>query len=407
MTQSEQVTNFDVLILGAGAGGITVAASLRRKDPALSIGVVDPSEYHYYQPQWTLVGGGQVVKEVTRKRQSDVIPNGVNWIRDEVLKAEPPANVVILKSGVRLTYKYLIVATGLRLNWEKIEGLEGNLGRNGICSIYEYDQSEIAAKMISEFKGGTAIFVMPPVPIKCAGAPQKIMYLAENIFRNNGIRHRCKVVFATAGKAMFGIPVFSDALTKIVKERGIEPHYLHKLVAVEAAKKKAHFDVTDADGKVRREVLDFDLLHVVPSMSAHAWVQESDLAVQEGDQKGWLAVDKATLQHLKYSNVFGIGDVTGVPNSKTGAAVRMQYPVVVENLTAVMQGRQPSAKYDGYSSCPLTTEIGKVMLAEFGYDGKLMPTFPLDPAVPRRSMWYLKTQVLPRLYWYGMLKGLA
>ncbi len=261
--------------------------------------------------------------------------------------------------------------------------------------------------MIQSFHGGTAIFVMPPVPIKCAGAPQKIMYLAENLFRINGVRHKAKIQFATAGKAMFGIPTFANALEKLVHEKEIEPKYQHKIVGVDAAKKEALFDVTDIDGKVSRQALKFDLLHIVPTMSAHAYVADSGLAVAEGDQKGWLAVDKHTLQHLKYPNIFGVGDVTGVPNSKTGAAIRSQYPIVVKNLISVMNGKTPVEQYNGYSSCPLITEIGKVMLAEFGYDGKLMPTFPLDPAVPRRVMWHLKKDLLPLLYWQGMMRGLA
>lgn len=174
-----------------------------------------------------------------------------------------------------------------------------------------------------------------------------------------------------------------------------------------AEKKEAVFEVPTAEGKITKKVIKYDLLHVVPQMSAHQFVSDSGLAFEEGDQKGWLAVDKQTLQHLRYENIFGIGDVTGVPNSKTGAAVRAQAPVVVKNLLSVMVGKEPTELYNGYSSCPLITDIGKVMLAEFGYDGKLLPTFPVDPSVPRRSFWHLKRRLLPELYWRGMLRGRA
>lgn len=399
--------SYKVLILGGGAGGISVAAKLNRSLSEGSIAIVEPSEKHYYHPLWSLVGGGVVSKEETEKSEASVIPDGVTWIKEHVASIDPISKTVSLSHNLTVGYEYLVVATGLKLNWDKIEGLGNNLGKNGICSVYQYDQVDAAAEMIQKFSGGTALFVMPPPPIKCAGAPQKIMYLAENVFRNNGIRHKAKIQFATAGKAMFGVPVFAKALDEIVKEKNIEPKFLHKIVGVDAEKKEAIFDVTDANGNVTRQSLKYDLLHLVPTMSAHSFISESSLACQEGEQKGWLAVDKFTLQHVKYPNVFGVGDVTGVPNSKTGAAVRKQYPVVVKNLLAVMNGKEPQAKYDGYSSCPLITEIGKVMLAEFGYDGKLMPTFPLDPAVPRTSMWILKKEILPKLYWYGMLKGLA
>jgi sulfide:quinone oxidoreductase len=400
-------SKYRVLVLGAGAGGISLAARLARKIPSDQIAIIDPSENHFYQPMWTIAGAGLASAESTRRKQSALIPKGVTWLRETVQSVDPIARKVLLSHDLALEYDYLVVATGLRLAWEKIEGLKGNLGKNGICSVYEFDHVDYTAGQIQGFQGGTAVFVMPPVPIKCAGAPQKIMYLAENVFRLNGVRHKSKIIFATAGKAMFGIPTFSNALEKIVHEKGIEPKYMHKISGVDAEKKEAIFDVTDAEGKVTKQTLKFDLLHVVPPMTAHSYVAESGLAFESGDQKGWLQVDKHTLQHLKYPNIFGVGDVTGVPNSKTGAAIRSQYPVVAENLLAVMNGKNPTASYNGYSSCPLITEIGKVMLAEFGYDGKLMPTFPLDPAVPRRTMWHLKKDILPHLYWQGMLKGLA
>ena len=394
---------FKVVILGGGTGGLSVAARLNKFCRKSEIAIVEPSEQHYYQPLWTLVGAGLVAKEKTERRQSSLVASGNVLVKAAVERVIADRNEVVLASGETLTYDVLVVATGLRLAWERIEGIEA-LGRNGVCSIYDYNQVDYAAKCIQEFKGGSAIFTMPPVPIKCAGAPQKIMYLAENVFRNHGVRAQTKISFATAGKAMFGVPVFSEALTKIVKERGIQPLYQHKLVAIDGAKKTATFSVTTEQG-TQQVTQAFDLLHVVPPMAAHDYVDQSDLAFKEGDQKGWLAVDKFTLQHVKHANVFGVGDVTGVPNSKTGAAIRKQAPVVVRNIRSVLSGQAPTAKYDGYASCPLVTEIGKVMLAEFGYDGKLMPSFPLDPTVPRRSMWHLKKDFLPVLYWQGMLKG--
>lgn len=378
------------------------------------IAIVDPSEDHFYQPLWTLAGAGVAKKESTLRKNKNLIPKDVTWIKKSVAQVEPDLNLVALSDGSKIGYQVLVVATGLRLNWEKIEGLgeksDGNsfgknLGQNGIHSIYEYSVVDKCSEALNNFKGGTAIFVMPPVPIKCAGAPQKIMYLAENIFRNNGVREKSKVIFATAGKAMFGIPAFGDALNKIRKEKGIEALFLHKLLGVNSDKKKAIFEVTGSDGQVSKQELDYDFLHVVPTMSAHSYVAESGLAFESGDQKGWLAVDKFSLQHLKFSNIFGIGDVTGVPNSKTGAAIRMQAPVVAANVMDFLRGTQLQAQYDGYSSCPLVTEIGKVMLAEFGYDGVLMPSFPLDPRIPRRSYWHLKKDFLPSMYWHGMMKG--
>jgi sulfide:quinone oxidoreductase len=400
-------SSYKILILGGGSGGISVAAKIKRELSSVEIAIVEPSEKHYYQPLWTLAGSGLIDKAETEKNEKDLIPEGVDWIRESVQSIDPEKQTVQLSHGIEIRFEYLVVATGLQLDWGKIEGLKEGLGKNGVVSIYDYNQVDYTAQQIQKFQGGNAVFVMPPPPIKCAGAPQKVMYIAENIFRNHGVRHKSEVIFATAGKAMFGIQVFADALEKIVKERNIHPKFSHKLTRINSEKKEATFDVTDSQGKVSSETMKFDLLHVVPTMSAHKFISDSLLAFKDGDQKGWLAVDKHSLQHLKYKNIFGVGDVTGIPNSKTGAAIRKQYPVVVKNLLAVIDGKPPLAQYDGYSSCPLITEIGKVMLAEFGYDGKLLPTFPLDPAIPRRSYWYLKTLLLPKMYWYGMMKGLV
>lgn len=398
---------YRVLIIGGGTGGIAVAARLARVLGPGQVGLIEPAEIHYYQPMWTLVGAGDAQKSDTARPMGSLIPKGVEWIKSKVASIESEVRQVKLIDGVTVGFDFLVVAPGLKLNWDKIQGLGSSLGQNGICTIYEADQAEKAREMISGFNGGTAIFVMPPVPIKCAGAPQKIMYLADQVFRQNGVRKRSKVIFATAGKAMFGIPVFAEALAKVAADRGIEPHFEHKIVGVDPTRKVALFDVPEEGGAARRVELSYDLLHLVPTMSAPDFIQNSELALAEGDLKGWLAVDKHTLQHLKFPHIFGVGDVTGVPNSKTGAAIRKQAPIVVRNILDVMAGRQPSAHYDGYSSCPLITEFGKVMLAEFGYDSKLMPTFPLNPAVSRRSMWVLKKYLLPVMYWHGMMKGRA
>lgn len=399
---------FKVVILGAGSGGVSLAARLSNQIPQGSIAIVDPSDKHYYQPLWSLVGAGEADFESTVKDTKDIIPEGVQWLRESVLKVDAQARKVYLSSEYELQYEVLVVATGLRLKWEAIEGLnQSDLGQNGLCSIYQADSVLGARKEILGFNGGKAIFVMPPVPIKCAGAPQKIMYLAEEVWRERGVRHKSEIFFATAGKAMFGIPVFANALAEVVKEKNIQPLYSHKIAGVDAKQKKVFFDVTDEAGKIERKELQYDLLHLVPPMEAHSYVRESGLAATEGDQKGWLAVDKFSLQHLQYPEIFGIGDVTGVPNSKTGAAIRKQTPVVEKNVLSFLKGEKGKEKYDGYSSCPLITDIGKVMLAEFGYDGKLMPTFPLDPTVRRRTMWHLKKDLLPVLYWQGMLKGRA
>ncbi len=406
-------SHFRLLILGAGSGGVSVASRLAKKLGASEIGILEPADTHYYQPLWTLVGAGLVQKEQTMKPMHDVIPKGVTWLREQVQNVDAALRTVTCTSGKSISYDYLLVATGLKLNWSKIKGVEGNLGRNGLCSIYQFADAEKTSEMIHGFKGGQAIFTMPPVPIKCAGAPQKIMYLADEVFRKNGVRETSTLTFAVAGKVIFGVPAFAAPLMEVATRKNISLKFSHKLIEVKANEHKAIFEKTiesiQTDGSVQTSTdqvtLSYDLLHVVPPMSAHDYVRESGLAFTEGPQTGWLKVDQFTLQHQHHKNIFGIGDVTGVPNSKTGAAIRKQAPVVARNILDVMSDRAPSQKYDGYSSCPLITGEGKVILAEFGYDGKLMPSFPMDMTKERRSMWILKKNLLPPMYWHGMTKG--
>ncbi len=396
--------HFKVLILGAGSGGVSMAARLKKLIGAENVGVIEPADFHYYQPFWTLVGAGIVKKEITQKKMKDMIPSGVQWIQDRVQTVKVQDRRVVCTSGQVIGFDYLIVATGLKLDWTMIKGVDGNLGKSGLCSIYQYEEAEKTAEMIQNFKGGTALFIMPPVPIKCAGAPQKIMYLADEIFTKNNVREKSKIIFAIAGKAIFGIPAFAKPLLAVASRKNIELKFSHKLVEVLAKEKIAIFEKT-IEASVEQEKISYDLLHVVPPMSAHQYIKESGLAFESGPQAGWLKVDQGTLQHQDFKNIFGIGDVTGVPNSKTGAAIRKQAPIVAQNIVDLMAGREPSMKYDGYSSCPLVTGEGKVILAEFGYDGKLLPSFPMDMTKERTSMWILKRYLLPPLYWFGMMKG--
>lgn len=413
---------FRFVVVGGGTGGITSAARLRKKFPNDLIAIIEPADFHYYQPLWTLVGGGLVSKESTRKPMADVIPPGVTWIKERVIELLPDQNGVQTESNQIINYEYLILSPGLKVDFDKIKGLSGNLGRNGLCSVYDYEQSEKTFEQIQSFPGGKAIFTLPPMPIKCAGAPQKIMYLAEEIFRAEGLRDKTEVHFYSNSPAIFGIPLFAQALEKVAASKNIQTHFLQKLVEVRADDKIAIFEkVAPPPAPVapgcaptpqpldphlgERIEVKYDLLHIVPPNSPPDFVARSPLAWQEGPHKGWLQVDQFTLQSSIYPNVFGVGDVTGIPNAKTGAAIRKQVPLMIENLIDVIKGRPPQRKYDGYSSCPLVTSRSTVMLAEFGYDGKILPSFPLDPTKERFLYWLLKRYLLPIIYWWGMLKG--
>lgn len=402
-------THHHILIIGGGSAGITVAARLTRALDRPDIALIEPSDKHFYQPLWTLVGAGVVKKEATVRNEANYIPKGVHWIKDRAEEIDPDENTVTTKSGQELTYDYLVVAPGIQLNWSAVKGLKENLGTNGICSNYAFETAEYTWETLRQFKGGNAVFTNALGQVKCGGAPQKIMYLAEDYFRRHGLRDRAKVIGAFAGTKLLGVPEINETLERIVLERGIDMRFHHNLVEIRAERKEAVFDVRDpTSGEVvRQAVIPFDMIHVTPPQSAPDFIRRSKLAYRDGPDEGWVKVDKHTLQHPDYPNVFTLGDVAALPTAKTGAAVRKQAPVLVKNLLAVMAEKTLEATYDGYSSCPLLTGYGKLVLAEFTYGNAYKPTFPVDQTKERLDMYLLKRYVLPQLYWHGMMRGRA
>ncbi len=398
---SAHQTPYDVLIVGGGAAGCAAAASLLKRRAGLSVAIVEPRDIHYYQPGWTLVGGGIFDRAQTERPMARAIPKGVKWIRAAVAGFEPEHNAVVLEDGARIPYRTLIAAPGLTLRWNAIRGLNETLGKNGVTSNYLFDLAPYTWQLVQGLRSGTAIFTQPPMPIKCAGAPQKAMYLSCDFWRRQGVLSGINVEFQTAAAVLFGVADFVPPLMKYVERYGAKLNFNSQLTAIDGPARKAWFDVKKADGTIEQVERSFDMIHVVPPQSAPDFIRQSPLA----DAAGWVDVDHETLRHKRYGNVFGLGDGCSAPNAKTAAAVRKQAPVVAENILAVLDGRGPRALYDGYGSCPLTVERGKVILAEFGYGGKLLPTFPLDPRVPRRIAWQLKAAWMPAIYWDLMLRG--
>lgn len=393
-----------VVIVGGGAAGIAVASSLLKRRRDLDIAIIEPKDQHYYQPGWTMVGGGIFDFDFTVRSQSSCIPNRAKWIKNAAASFDPENNAVILEGGERIDYDYLIAAPGLKLNFEAIPGLAETLGKNGVTSNYKPGMAAYTYELVKALESGKAIFTQPPLPFKCPGAPQKAMYLSADYWRRKKRLDRIKVTFATAAPAMFGVAAFVPALLDYVKKYNIDANFGSVLVAVDGPAKKATFREKDADGVEREVIRDFDMLHVCPPQTAVNAVKNSPLA----DAAGWVDVDQETLRHKKYGNVFALGDGASTPNSKTAAAARKQAPIVAENLLAVMAGGEPQFVYDGYASCPLTVSHGKIVFAEFGYGGKLLPTFPKWINENTRATWFgwlMKSEILPWVYWELMLAG--
>lgn len=400
MNDSPLKDHYQVLILGGGTAGITVAAQLRRKLKTYDVAIVEPSAKHYYQPLWTLVGAGVFPKELSEREESAFIPAGADWIRDHVAEFQPAENFIRTREGRKIGYDFLVVALGIQIDWDKIPGLREGLGKNQICSNYAYQQVDYTWECIRNFRGGTALFTMPNTAVKCGGAPQKIMYLAEDHFRRAGVRKSAQVVFASAQGSLFAVEKYRRTLEQVASRKEIDLRFKHNLIELKPDQKEAVFEHLDSKERI---IIPFDMIHVTPPMSAPDIIKSSPLA----NAAGWLDVDKFTLQSPRFANVFPIGDCSGLPTSKTGAAIRKQAPVLVRNLLSAMRGEPLAAKYDGYTSCPIVTGYGRLVLAEFDYEGKPQETFPFDQSKERLSMYLLKAYALPRLYWSGMLRGLA
>lgn len=412
-----------LVIIGGGTAGIMVAAQLMHKSHNFIISLIEPSKHHYYQPAFTLVGAGTFRMEDTIKLEESLIPKGVSWIQAYATSIDPDKQQVSLSNNSQLSYDALVIATGLVNDFSLLPGLAEAIGKNGVCS--NYVDPTYTWEVMQAFKGGNAVFTQPTTPIKCGGAPQKAAYMAEDYFRKKGIRKNVNLIFATPGSTIFGVRAFAITLEDIIRKRNILFKPFYAPIKIDGENKVIHFkyakpgdnacivtedtnigEVIEGDSVIK---IKYDMLHLAPPQRAPDFIKNSKLAVKEGPSTGWLAIDKFTLKHNIYDNIYGLGDVAALPSAKTGAAIRKQVPVVVANLLAWIDKKEPRALYDGYSSCPLVTGYGKMVLAEFKYDN-IRASDPLlskliDTTKEQWSMWLLKKYGLPYLYWHKMMRG--
>jgi len=396
--------HFQILIVGGGNAGISSAAKLLLKNKNLNIGIIDPSEKHYYQPAWTLVGAGVFDIKKTIKNQKNFIPEKATWIKDAVDVLDPQNNTVICTSGKKFSYDVMILCPGIQLDWDKIKGLKETLGKNNVSSNYSLATAPYTWEMIKNFKGGRAIFTNPVSPIKCGGAPHKIMYLAVDYWRKQGILDKCDVHYLSGAGVIFAVKEYADTLTGVVKKGNIKTHFNVNVVEIDSSTHTVFYEEKNENGETVRSSMTYDFCHAVPPQSAPDFIKKSPVT-DPNNAYGYVEINPKTMQHTRFPNIFALGDCSNAPCSKTGAAIRKQSPVVVQNVLSFVRNEPLTAEYTGYSACPIPTQYGKLMLAEFDYTNKPTMTFPFDQTKPKRSMWILKKNVLPWLYWNKILKG--
>jgi len=411
-----------LVIIGGGTGGIMLSSRLMKVKAPVEVTLIEPADTHWYHPAWTLVGAGAYDIKKTAKPMSEMIPDKVKWIKDYATGFRPEENVVTTANTGDISYDFLVVSPGLVMDTSLIEGLTEALGKGVVCS--NYTDPEHTWDVIKNFKGGNAIFTQPTTPIKCGGAPQKIAYLAADYFRMHNMSDRAKVTFATPGTVIFGVKVIADSLMKVIDRYNIDFKPFYAPIKVDGPNKKITFKhigpkenlcVVNDDGSTDASiapdeiVMDYDMLHLAPPQTAPKFVKESSLV----NAAGWLDVNINTLQHVRYPNIFGMGDVAALPTAKTGAAIRKQVPVVMANILHLIKDNHLGKKiYEGYSSCPLVTGYGKMILAEFNYkneftpDPKLKQMLIFDSTKEDWRLWMLKKYGLPYLYWNKMMKGI-
>lgn len=394
-------THFDVLFIGGGNAGLSASAYLLLQKPALKVGIIEPSSKHYYQPAWTLVGGGVFDIKKTERNEKDYIPKGATWIQEFAQTFQPEQNSVTTREGNTYTYDYLVVCPGIQLNWDAIKGLPETLGKNGVTSNYSFKYAPYTFELLKNFKGGNILFHSPNTPVKCGGAPQKIMYLAADYLRKHNLLDKSNIQFWSGGTKIFGVPKYEKTLLKVIERYKIKTNFFQSLVEVDGPNKKARFVGLGEHNKGVETWVDFDVLHITPPQGPPDFIKNSPLA----NAAGWVDVDKGTLQHVRFPNIFSLGDASSLPTSKTGAAIRKQTPTMVTNLISLMDQKPLAKLYTGYTSCPIVTGYGKLMLAEFDYNNQPMETFPFDQSKERLSMYLLKREILPRLYWGAIIRG--
>ena len=407
-SQARTQTRARIVIIGAGAGGTALANRLVRRLDGAQITLIDPRAQHLYQPGLTLVATGLKPADYVTSKTTDWLPHEATLVPEKAAAIDPVAKTVATDSGQVLEYDFLVVAPGLILDHDAIEGFSLDMvGQNGIGALYAGpDYAARTWQAASKFteEGGVGLFTRPETEMKCAGAPLKHTFLIDDITKRSGNGGKIDMHYAAPQTSLFGVPIVSEKVRMLFEDRGIDSHYQHTLKAIDAEARRATFDTPDGPTEI-----DYDYIHVIPPQRAPEVIRQSGLSwADKWTDQGWVECDMASLRHLRYPEIWALGDVAGVPKGKTAASVKWQVPVVEDGLVSAIEGTDPTATYNGYTSCPMITRVGRAMLVEFDYNNDLVPSFPgiIAPLEELWISWLMKAVALKATY-NAMLRGRA
>ncbi len=406
-----------IVIAGGGTAGIIAAARARRSAPNAQIVLISPNELHLYQSGQLFVAAGLEKEQKYLRKSVDLLPENVTWLKEKVISFDPKHNTLKTEKSGEVFYDILIVALGGEYDYSAIEGLSADMiGKKEIASVYLNDTIKGTArgakstnavfdKMLHSAKFAKkplrVLFTEPNTPVKGAGTSLSLLFLYNSFLKKIFANKNVHFTFVTADTKLLSLKSFDEVLRKEVnKHKNIDIVYEHDIIAIDSDKKRAYFKNRD-----EKKEFEYDYIHIVPPLKAVKAIRESSLAILKGSQKGWMEVDEKTLRHKIYENVFGIGDIVGLGDKKSGAAAQHQGIILQDNIAAALEGDKLKYSYDGYTASPIVTSYGKVLLAEYN-EKKPLATFILNPYESRRIWWYLQRYFMPWAYFNLLMRGM-
>ena len=353
-----------VLVLGGGTAGTMAANRLRKALPESdwSVTVVDADDNHRYQPGFLFLPFGTYKPGQVTKSRRKYLSKGVSLVYGEIDSVVADDSAVLLTDGSRLTYDYLIIATGVTPRPDQTPGMAdgGEWGRS-IHEFYSYEGSMALAQKLATWPGGKLVIHITEMPIKCPVAPLEFAFLADDYFKSKGMRDAVDITYVTPLDAAFTKPIAAEAFGNTLEEKGVTVVPDFMIESVDSDEKKiVAYDETEVP---------FDLLVTIPLNMGADFVARSGL----GNDLNLVPVDKFTQQSKAHPNIFALGDANDIPASKAGSVAHFEVDIFLDNFLQLVSGSAMTHKFDGHANCFIETGAGKAMLIDFNYDTEPLP----------------------------------